>query len=80
MKTKGVIMGKQMQKLQSPQTMEKPRVVDVNAYIDSNNGIYVGARIVRELHSRIMAEKGARQDRITMEELITEALIEKFIG
>lgn len=64
----------------SGKTMERVRVVDVGVYVDNENGIYVGARVTRELHSAIMAEKGRRQDRANLGDLVAEALVEKFIN
>lgn len=59
--------------------MERPKAVDVNAYIDNENGIYIGVRVTRELHKIIMAEKGNRQDKVTIQELAAEALVEKYM-
>lgn len=63
----------------APQAMENPKAVDVTAYIDDDSGIYVGVRVSRELHRRIMAEKGRRQDKVTCATLVAEALVEKYI-
>ena len=68
-----------MEKVQEKRVMVKPKQIDVEAYIDNENGIYIGVRVVRELHGIIMAEKGRRGDRVTMAELAVEALVEKFV-
>lgn len=58
--------------------MVQPRTIDAQAYIDDNDGIYVGVRVTRALHGRLMAEKSARGGCTTLGELVAEALVIQF--
>lgn len=58
--------------------MVVPQKINVEAYIDENDGIYVGARVSRTLHSRLMEEKAKSQDRVTLQEIVVNAIVSTY--